>query len=72
MGIVYAQARTTRLYTGIPDAAACGAADDEHRVIVERIKARDALGAAQAMSSHIEQAWSRRRTPAPGRDVAVT
>ncbi|KUL32151.1 FadR/GntR family transcriptional regulator [Streptomyces regalis] len=50
MRIVHAQARTARLYTGIADATACCAANDEHRVIVERLEAR---GAAQAMSSHI-------------------
>jgi DNA-binding FadR family transcriptional regulator len=65
--IVHAEARTTRLYTGIPDATACGAANDEHRVIAERLEAGDARGATQAMSYHIEQAWSRRRAPATGR-----
>ncbi|MEO3754149.1 FadR/GntR family transcriptional regulator [Streptomyces sp. B6B3] len=64
VGIVHAQARTTTLYTGIPDPTSCGTANDEHRVIVERLAARDPLGASQAMSAHIEQAWSRRRAPA--------
>ncbi|MBK3563856.1 FadR/GntR family transcriptional regulator [Streptomyces sp. MBT62] len=62
--IVHVQARTTTLYNGIPDRAACALSNDEHRHIWERLVARDAEGAAQAMSGHIETAWQRRRSPA--------
>ncbi|RKN43940.1 FadR family transcriptional regulator [Streptomyces hoynatensis] len=62
--IVHAQARKTTLYTGMPDEAGCRAANEEHRRVVELLRARDAEGAARAMTSHIEEAWGRRRAPA--------
>lgn len=62
---VHAQARSTLLYTGAPDSRACEQANAEHRLIVERLLARDPQGAAQAMSAHIEGSWSRRRIPRP-------
>ena len=63
---VHTQARSTFLYTGTPDGHACEQANAEHRRIAERLLARDPQGAAQAMTAHIEAAWSRRRTPHPG------
>jgi len=65
--IVHTQARTTTLYNGIPDRAACAKANDEHRRILERLVAHDGEGAARAMSDHIETAWQRRRSPAARR-----
>ncbi|MFI7300725.1 FadR/GntR family transcriptional regulator [Streptomyces sp. NPDC050121] len=63
---VHTQARSTFLYTGTPDGHACEQANAEHRRIAERLLARDPQGAAQAMTAHIEAAWSRRRTPHTG------
>ncbi|MER5450344.1 FadR/GntR family transcriptional regulator [Streptomyces sp. NPDC002764] len=63
---VHTQARSTFLYTGTPDGHACEQANVEHRRIAERLLARDPQGAAQAMTAHIEAAWSRRRTPHTG------
>jgi DNA-binding GntR family transcriptional regulator len=63
---VHTQARSTFLYTGTPDGHACEQANAEHRRIVERLLVRDPQGAAQAMTAHIEAAWSRRRNPHPG------
>ncbi|MEU5598393.1 FadR/GntR family transcriptional regulator [Streptomyces sp. NPDC020298] len=61
--ILHAQARTTYLYNGTPDATACERANAEHRAVAERLLARDSDGAAQAMAAHIQTAWSRRRLP---------
>lgn len=61
--ILHAQARTTYLYNGTPDATACERANAEHRAVAERLLARDSEGAAQAMTAHIQTAWSRRRLP---------
>lgn len=63
---VHTQARSTFLYTGTPDGRACEQANAEHSRIVERLLARDPVGAAQAMTAHIESAWSRRRVPHSG------
>ncbi|MGW2722010.1 FadR/GntR family transcriptional regulator [Streptomyces sp. NPDC001492] len=63
---VHTQARSTFLYTGTPDGPSCRQANTEHRRIVEQLLARDPQGAAQAMTAHIEAAWSRRRIPHPG------
>ncbi|MFG3228212.1 FadR/GntR family transcriptional regulator [Kitasatospora sp. NPDC048194] len=63
---VHTQARSTFLYTGTPGGPACEQANAEHRRIAERLLARDPQGAAQAMTAHIEAAWSRRRTPHAG------
>jgi DNA-binding FadR family transcriptional regulator len=63
---VHTQARSTFLYTGTPDGRACEQANAEHSRIVERLLARDPVGAAQAMTAHIEAAWSRRRVPHSG------
>jgi DNA-binding FadR family transcriptional regulator len=64
--ILHAQARTTFLYNGTPDATACERANAEHRAVAERLLARDPEGAAQAMAAHIKTAWSRRRVPNVG------
>ncbi|WP_405564726.1 FadR family transcriptional regulator [Streptomyces phaeochromogenes] len=61
---VHTQARTTSLYSGAPDVRACELANVEHRQLMECLLARDPKGAAQAMTSHIEDAWQRRRSPA--------
>jgi DNA-binding FadR family transcriptional regulator len=61
--ILHAQARTTFLYNGTPDATACERANAEHHAVAERLLARDAEGAAQAMATHIQTAWTRRRLP---------
>lgn len=63
---VHTQARSTPLYTGTPDSRGCEQANAEHRRIVERLRARDPQGAAQAMAAHIDESWSRRRIPRPG------
>jgi len=63
---VHTQARSTFRYNGAADVHSCEQANAEHRRIVERLLARDAQGAAQAMTAHIEEAWSRRRLPHPG------
>jgi DNA-binding FadR family transcriptional regulator len=63
---LHAQARTTFLYNGTPDATACERANAEHRAVAERLLARDSEGAAQAMAAHITTAWNRRRVPNVG------
>ncbi|SNX66163.1 DNA-binding FadR family transcriptional regulator [Streptomyces sp. TLI_55] len=63
---VHTQARSTFLYNGTPDGHSCEQANAEHRRIVEQLRARDPQRAAQAMTAHIEAAWSRRRIPHPG------
>ncbi|WP_329213798.1 FadR family transcriptional regulator [Streptomyces sp. NBC_01485] len=67
---VHTQARTTALYSGAPDTRACELANVEHRELMDRLLARDSKGAAQAMTSHIEDAWQRRRSPAGRRPTA--
>lgn len=66
---VHAQARTTSLYSGAPDTRACELANEEHRLLLRCLLDRDATGAAEAMTAHIEDAWQRRRSPAGRRSA---
>jgi DNA-binding FadR family transcriptional regulator len=58
---VHAEARKSYRYSGNPTSTECRVSNDEHRVILDRIKAKDEAGAEQAMSRHILSAWDRRR-----------
>ena len=64
---VHAEARTSELYVGHPDVLSCEASNAGHKVIYDKLVARDAEGAAEAMSAHIGGAWQRRRKPNPGK-----
>lgn len=61
--ILFARARESSRFTGIPGGDAREFAVDEHRAILEAIIAGDADGAAAAMRDHIAAAWTRRRPP---------
>lgn len=63
--ILFARARESRRFTGIPGPDALHATLDEHRAILDAIVAGDADRAAQAMRDHIATAWARRRPPSP-------
>lgn len=51
------QAKNTARYMGRIDRDLCIASNNGHRAIYERIAARDAEGAEQAMFQHITEAW---------------
>ena len=63
------QVINTARYMGRPTRALCVASNRGHRNIYERIAAHDADGAAEAMFTHITEAWLVRRnaTGDPGR-----
>ncbi|PRY36764.1 FadR/GntR family transcriptional regulator [Umezawaea tangerina] len=63
------QVGNTARYMGRTDRDLCAASNQGHRRIYERIAARDPAGAAEAMSTHITEAWLVRRSDAgePGR-----
>ncbi|MBM7859084.1 FadR/GntR family transcriptional regulator [Lentzea nigeriaca] len=63
------QVFNTARYTGRTDRDLCAASNRGHRLICERIAAGDATGAAEAMFTHITEAWLVRRSDAgePGR-----
>jgi DNA-binding FadR family transcriptional regulator len=63
------QVFNTARYTGRTDRDLCAASNRGHRSICERIAAHDPAGAAEAMFSHITEAWLVRRSDAgePGR-----
>lgn len=61
--ILFARARASARFTGIPGADQVHFAVDEHRAILDAILAGDGEGAAQAMRDHIAKAWARRRQP---------
>lgn len=63
------QVGNTARYTGRTERALCVASNQGHRRIYERIAAHDPGGAAEAMSTHITEAWLVRRSGAgdPGR-----
>jgi DNA-binding FadR family transcriptional regulator len=63
------QVGTTARYTGRNERAGCVASNQGHRRIYERIAANDPDGAAEAMFTHITQAWLLRRGESgdPGR-----
>jgi DNA-binding FadR family transcriptional regulator len=63
--ILFARARESRRFTGVPGPDALHATLDEHRAVLEAIIAGDADRAAQAMRDHIATAWARRRPPSP-------
>jgi GntR family galactonate operon transcriptional repressor len=65
--ILFARARESSRFTGVPAPEAMTATLDEHRAIYEAIAAGDADGAAQATRDHISRAWARRRPPYPMR-----
>lgn len=50
-------------YVGEPTPADLEQSNREHRAIYERLIARDAAGAAQAMNAHIKESWQKRRRP---------
>jgi DNA-binding FadR family transcriptional regulator len=64
-----AQAITTAGYLGKSGRDLCKASNAGHRRVLERIAAQDAAGAADAMFTHITEAWLVRRGDAgePGR-----
>jgi DNA-binding FadR family transcriptional regulator len=55
------QVGNTARYTGRSERAGCEASNQGHRRIYERIAAHDPEGAAEAMFTHITQAWLLRR-----------
>lgn len=63
------QVFNTARYTGRTDRKLCAASNAGHRRICERIAAHDEAGAAEAMFTHITEAWLVRRSDAgePGR-----
>jgi DNA-binding FadR family transcriptional regulator len=64
------QVINTARYMGQPDSAGCVASNRGHRRIYERIAAHDPSGAAEAMFTHITEAWLVRRN-APGDPVRL-
>ena len=58
------QVDNTARYMGRSDRALCVASNQGHRRIYERIAAHDPAGAAEAMTSHITEAWLVRRSTA--------
>jgi DNA-binding FadR family transcriptional regulator len=58
------QAMNTARYVGRAERALCVASNRGHRHISDRIAAHDPDGAAQAMFTHITDAWLVRRTGA--------
>lgn len=61
--ILFARARESSRFTGVPGVGTRQAAVDEHRAILDAIISGDSEGAAQAMRDHIARAWERRRLP---------
>jgi DNA-binding FadR family transcriptional regulator len=64
------QVASTARYLGKPERALCVASNRGHRRIYERIAARDPAGAADAMFTHITEAWLVRRG-GPGEPVRL-
>ncbi|MFG2000378.1 FadR/GntR family transcriptional regulator [Spirillospora sp. NPDC048911] len=64
------QVVNTARYMGDPDPAQCVASNRGHRRIYERIAAHDPDGAADAVFTHITEAWLVRR-PGPGDPVRL-
>ncbi|GAA1137789.1 FadR/GntR family transcriptional regulator [Kribbella jejuensis] len=62
---VHSQARTSMRYQGHPSVDDVRTTNSEHRVVLDYILARDAAGAAEAMTNHIRSAWQRRRPLPP-------
>lgn len=60
---VHSEARASTRYNGHPRRGDCEASNAGHSRIYERIVARDADGAAAAMSEHILRSWISRRAP---------
>ncbi|MCX2955382.1 FadR/GntR family transcriptional regulator [Lentzea sp. NEAU-D7] len=56
------QVINTARYTGRSDRALCAASNAGHRLVFERIAAHDPAGAAEAMFTHITEAWLVRRS----------
>lgn len=56
------QVVNTARYMGHPEGALCVASNHGHRRIYERIAAHDPEGAADAMNTHITEAWLVRRS----------
>jgi DNA-binding FadR family transcriptional regulator len=56
------QVINTARYTGRSDRALCAASNEGHRRVCERIAAHDPAGAAEAMFTHITEAWLVRRS----------
>ena len=56
------QVSNTARYTGRSERALCMASNRGHRTIYERIAAHDPSGAAEAMFTHITEAWLVRRS----------
>jgi DNA-binding FadR family transcriptional regulator len=56
------QVVNTARYTGRSERALCVASNEGHRQIYERIAAHDPAGAAEAMFTHITEAWLVRRS----------
>lgn len=59
--ILFARARESTRFTGTQGLDAVRTTLEEHRAIMEAVISGDADGAAEAMSTHITQAWHRRR-----------
>jgi DNA-binding FadR family transcriptional regulator len=64
------QVINTVRYMGHPHREQCVASNQGHRQVYERIAARDPAGAAEAMFTHITQAWVVRRG-GPGEPVRL-
>ncbi|CAM5254861.1 hypothetical protein SAURM35S_05202 [Streptomyces aurantiogriseus] len=64
------QVVNTARYMGRPERAMCAASNRGHRRVYERIAAHDPSGAAEAMFTHITEAWLVCRS-APGDPVCL-
>jgi GntR family transcriptional regulator, galactonate operon transcriptional repressor len=58
---VHGEARTSMRYVGHPSRSDCELSNAQHLAVLEAIEAGDETAASEAMSSHIANAWSRRR-----------
>lgn len=62
---VHAEARTSMRYVGHPSRADCELSNAQHLAVLVAIEASDADQASEAMTTHIADAWSRRRPITP-------
>ncbi|MGX5682262.1 FadR/GntR family transcriptional regulator [Schumannella luteola] len=61
--ILFARARESARFTGVPAHEAMRLTLEEHRAVLDAIVAGDGERAARAMGDHIRLAWLRRRPP---------
>ena len=63
--ILFARARESNRFTGIPQGQVPPETLDEHKAIMEAIISGDPADASAAMKNHIALAWARRRPDGP-------